>query len=137
MEESSNGAENTMNKIKITSKEKEFEGIVEEKVVTPFGNSAHINVGRKHSGKYLPVIIPAKPEYAWVLSEADLNLAIRECKEALKNDDSKLKHYKLEAVKNTQSKRFSLADLEQVMSILSGHSKNIPLVRRIRKAYNL
>lgn len=135
MEESSNGAKNKV-KIKITSKEKEYEGIVEEKVATPFGTSAHINIGKKHSGKVIPIIIPAHPEYAWVLPERDLTLTIQGCKEALKNDDSKLKHYKLEAVKNVQSKRFSLADLEQVVSILCSHSKNIPLARRIKSAYN-
>lgn len=125
-----------MNKIKITSKEKEFEGIVEEKVATPFGTSAHINIGKKHSGKVIPVIIPANPEYAWVLPEKDLTSTIQGCQEALKNDDSKLKHYKLEAVKNIQCKRFSLADLGQVLDILSGHSKNFPLVRKIKRVYN-
>jgi putative transposon-encoded protein len=136
VEESCNEATNTM-KVKITSKEKEYEGIVEEKVVTPFGNSAHINVGRKHSGKYLPIIIPANPEYAWVLPERDLTLTIQECKEALKNEDSKLKHYKLEAVKNIQCKRFSLADLELVLKILDENLKNKPQIKKIKTAYNL
>ena len=120
-------------KIKIISKEKEYEGSVEEKVATPFGNSAHINVGRKHSGKYLSVIIPSKPEYSWVLSEADLSLVVKECREILKNDNGELKHYKQEALKNVQSKRFSLNDLEWVLKIL----KNKPLIKKIKFVYSL
>ena len=135
MEESSNEAKNKV-KIKITSKEKEYEGIVEEKVATPFGTSAHINIGKKHSGKVIPIIIPAHPEYAWVLPERDLTLTIQGCKEALKNEDSRLKHYKLEAVKNIQCKRFSLEDLEQILDILGWHSKNISLIKKIKSAYN-
>jgi len=138
MEESSNGAENTMNKIKITSKEKEYEGSVEEKVVTPFGNSAHINVGRKHSGKFLPIIIPAKPEYAWVLPEADLKEAVKRCKElSNKNPNGREEHYELGIIDNIQEKRFSLEDLKRIIAILGQDFKNTPLVKRIKSAYNL
>jgi len=34
-------------KIKVTKEIKEYDGAVEEKTVTPFGNSAHINIGNK------------------------------------------------------------------------------------------
>ena len=138
MEESSNGAENTMNKIKITSKEKEYEGSVEEKVVTPFGNSAHINVGRKHSGKVIPIIIPAKPEYAWVLPEADLKEAVKRCKEMLKKSgESRFNFNKAEAIDNIQEKRFSLEDITWIVSLLCDDLKNISLAKKIKSAYNL
>jgi putative transposon-encoded protein len=125
-------------KIKILSKEKEFEGAVEEKVVTPFGNSAHINVGKKHSGKYLPVVFPTKTDYAWVVfPEASLSQVVKECQEILKNEDSRLKHDELGAVKNIQSKRFSLADIELVVEILKKNPKNNHWVKKIKSTYNL
>jgi len=125
-------------KIKITSKEKDFEGIVEEKVATPFGTSAHINIGKKHSGKYLPVIIPAKPEYAWVLPEADLKEAVKRCKElSNKNPNGREEHYELGIIDNIQEKIFSLEDLKRIIAILGQDFKNTPLVKRIKSAYNL
>lgn len=137
MEESSNGAENKM-KIKITSKEKEYEGAVEEKVATPFGTSAHINIGKKHSGKVIPIIIPAHPEYAWVLPEKDLKEAVKRCKElSNKNPNGREEHYELGIIDNIQEKRFSLEDLKRIIAILGQDFKNTPLVKRIKSAYNL
>lgn len=127
-------------KIKITSKEKEFEGAVEEKVVTPFGNSAHINVGKKHSGKYLPIVFPTKTDYAWVVFPlSSLGQIVEECQEVLKDEDGRLKHHDLEAVKNIQSKRFSLEDLQTVVEILNRNPKpsNRALIKKIKSAYNL
>ena len=125
-------------KIKITSKEKEYEGIVEEKVATPFGTSAHINIGKKHSGKVIPIIIPTNPEYAWVLPEADLKEAVKRCKElSNKNPNGREEHYELGIIDNIQEKRFSLEDLKRIIAILGQDFKNTPLVKRIKSAYNL
>ena len=125
-------------KIKITSKEKEYEGIVEEKVATPFGTSAHINIGKKHNGKVIPIIIPAHPEYAWVLPETDLKEAVKRCKElSNKNPNGREEHYELGIIDNIQEKRFSLEDLKRIIAILGQDFKNTPLVKRIKSAYNL
>lgn len=126
-----------MPKIKITKEIKEYEGTIEEKVVTPFGNSAHINVGKKHTGKILPIIIQSDPEYKWILSDIDLKEVVKECKRLLKNEKGRFKFYKVSALKNIQSGKFNMGDLVWVVSILEKSSKNILLVKRIKSTYNL
>ena len=123
-------------KIKITTKEKEFEGVVEEKVATLFGTSAHINVGKKHTGKIIPIIIPAKPEYSWVLTKEDLKLVVHRCKEIVKKDDSRTRHYKVNAIDNIQAKRFSMEDLIWVVTILGQDLRNAPLIKKINSTYS-
>jgi len=123
-------------KIKITKEIKEYEGEVIEKVVTPFGNSAHINVGKKNTGKIMPLINLTNPEYKWVLSSTDLKKVVQECKRLLKKDTSKLKHYKEGAVKNIQD-RFMLEDLRKVIDILNEDSANNSLIKSIKSTYEL
>lgn len=125
-----------MSKIKITKEIKEYEGNVEEKVATPFGTSAHINVGKKHTGKIMPLISPSNPEYKWVLSKDDLKKVVKECKRILDKEVGKLKHYKEQAVKNIQNK-FLLSDLAKVVEILNKDKKNSSLVKKIKKTYTL
>ena len=127
-----------MSKIKITSKEKEFEGTVEEKVATQFGCSAHLSVSKKHSGKVIPIIIPAHPEYAWILSEKDLKQVIDACKIILQSStETKVTFFKNEAIKNIQEKRFSLENLKWIIAILEQEPKNASLVKKINSAYGL
>ena len=127
-----------MSKIKIVSKEKEFEGTVEEKVATQFGCSAHISVSKKHSGKVIPIIIPAHPEYAWILSEKDLKQVIDACKIILQSStETKVTFFKNEAIKNIQEKRFSLENLKWIIAILEQEPKNASLVKKINSAYGL
>jgi len=138
MEGSSNGAENTMSKIKIVSKEKEFEGTVEEKVATQFGCSAHISVSKKHSGKVIPIIIPAHPEYAWILSEKDLKQVIDACKDVLQSQtETKLTFFKNETIKNIQEKRFSLDELIKIIGILEQKYQYQKLAKKIKLVYGL
>ena len=123
-------------KIKITKEIKEYQGTVTEKVVTPFGNSAHINVGKKNTGKIMPLINLTTPEYKWVLSSKDLKKVTQECKRLLKSDTSKLKHYKKGAVENLQD-RFMLEDLRKVLDILKEDKANNQLIKSIKSTYNL
>ena len=127
-----------MSKIKIVSKEKEYEGTVEEKVATQFGCSAHLSVSKKHSGKVIPIIIPAHPEYAWILSEKDLKQVIDACKIILQSStETKVTFFKNEAIKNIQEKRFSLENLKWIIAILEQEPKNASLVKKINSAYGL
>lgn len=125
-----------MTKIKITKDIKEYEGNVEDRVATPFGNSAHINVGKKHTGKILSVIAPTNPKYKWVLPKSDLNRVVKKCGKILEKDNGKLKHYKKELVKNLQDS-FSIGDLYKVIDILKKDKKNISLVKTIKTTYGL
>jgi len=125
-----------MAKIKITKEIKEYDGIVEEKVATPFGNSAHINVGKKHTGKIMPIINLTNPEYKWVLSMDDFKKTVKGCNEILKEENGKLKHYKEEAVKNLQF-RFTLGDLAKVIDILKKNKANNSLIKTIKNTYGL
>lgn len=123
-------------KIKVTKEVKEYQGTITEKVATPFGNSAHINVGKKHTGKIIPIIDLTNPEYKWVLSSEDLKKVVQECKRLLKSDTSKLRHYKEGAVKNLQD-RFVLEDLKKVLDILKKNKANSSLIKSIKSTYGL
>jgi putative transposon-encoded protein len=123
-------------KIKITKEIKEYDGAVEEKVVTPFGNSAHINVGKKHTGKIMPVINLSNPEHKWVLSISHLKKVVTECKRLLEKDEGKLKHHKEEAVKKLQF-RFTMGDLSKVVDILKQNKANNSLIKTIKNTYGL
>lgn len=127
-------------KIKVISKEKEYEGIVEEKVVTPFGTSGHINVGKKHTGKIMPVINLTNPEYKWVLSKEDLKNTIDACIDILKNKnlviDSKLIHYQSAIIQKLKD-RFLIEDLSKVIEILKENSGNEYLIKRIKETYSI
>lgn len=123
-------------KIKVTKEIKEYEGIFEEKVVTPFGTSAHIVVSKKHTGKILPLINPTECEYKWILSTEELKKVTEECKRLLKKEDGKLTHYKKNSIESIQN-RFHIEDLTRVIDILKQDKGNIPLINKIRKTYNL
>ena len=123
-------------KIKITKEIKEYEGTVAEKVATPFGNSAHINVGKKHTGKVMSVIDPSNPKYKWVLPSKDLKKVTQECRRLLKSDTGKFGHLKEGSVKNLQD-RFTLKDLSKVIDILKRNKVNNPLIKTIKSTYGL
>jgi putative transposon-encoded protein len=123
-------------KIKITTKEKEFEGEVIERTVSPSGNSAHIPFARKHIGKNVNVIVPSDASYSWVLTREDLKLVVHRCKEIVKKDDSRTRHYKVNAIDNIQAKRFSMEDLIWVVTILGQDLRNAPLIKKINSTYS-
>jgi putative transposon-encoded protein len=125
-----------MPKIKVTKEIKEYEGNVEEKVATPFGTSAHINVGKKHTGKIMPLITPTNPEYNWVLPSTDLTKVERECNKILSKETGRLVHLKKQAVKKLAD-RFFIEDLAKVIKILSKDKKNASLIKKIKQTYSL
>lgn len=124
-------------KLKITNQTKEVEGKIENKVVTPFGNSAHIPISRKHSGKILPVIFPEETIFSWILSNEDLEKIIKAYNKILDTEDNRLKHHKRNAIKNLKSKRFSERDLHTVLTMLKKDSKNKSLIKKLNKFYSL
>ena len=123
-------------KIKVTKELQEYEGTVEEKVATPFGTSAHINVGKKHTGKVMAMISPSNPQYKWVLPNEDLKQVVTNCKKILAKEGGRLKVYKEEMVENIQGK-FAIEDLAKVLDILKKDKENISLIKKIKQTYNL
>ena len=123
-------------KIKVTKEIQEYNGTVEEKVATPFGTSAHINVGKKHTGKIMGVISPSNPQYKWVLPSEDLKQVVKECTKIIKAENGKFEHYREQLVKNIQDK-FSIGDLAKVVDILKKDKKNASLVKKIKQTYGL
>lgn len=123
-------------KIKVTKEIKELEGNLEEKVATPFGNSAHINVGKKHTGKVLSIIEPANPDYKWVLPPRVLVTVLSECKQILSQDTGRLVFLKMKAV-NSLGGTFKIEDLSKVLDILKKKKSNHKLIMLIKKTYNL
>ncbi len=126
-----------MKKIKITGKTLEIEGEVENKIVTPTGNSAHINIQKKHIGKNLKVIYPKNVKYSWIFSNEDLSNVVKICNDYLLNKvDQKMDFDKRGSVKNIQNNTFSLHDLYQVTEMLKevGEKK---ILKKILKAYSI
>ena len=124
-------------KIKVTKEVKELQGSIIEKVATPFGNSAHINVGKKHTGKFLSIIEPENPEYAWVLSKEDLKKTIALCNKVLDTEDNKLTQVKRNRVNDLKDRRFEVGSLYTVIGLLEKVKGENPLLKLIKKTYNL
>lgn len=123
-------------KIKISNKVQELEGNVIEKVATPFGNSAHLNIGKLHTGEVMKVISENVPEYEWILSKTALAEVQKECGKILAKEEGRLKHLKVQAVNNL-SKRFDLSELTKVTDILAKDKRNKSMIKTIKKTYNL
>ncbi len=126
-----------MAKIKITEKEIEIEGTVEEKKVTPFGTSAHIPVSKKHSGKYVSVVVPSKSKYFWLLTSGELKEINIVVDKIIEKKDSKLHHYRLGCLKNINQTKFHLGDLQKVYELLKESKNHKHLVKKLKEAYNL
>lgn len=121
-----------MPKVKITKEIKELEGDVVEKVVTPFGTSAHIGFSKKHTGKYVDIVIPKEPSYSWILSKEELKTFTDGAKEII--EDGKLRVHELDRVNRLKKLRFSLADLDYLCILLEEKNKCSVITKKIRKA---
>lgn len=126
-----------MEKIKVTSKEKEFVGSITEGKVTPFGTSAHISFPKKHTGKIVNVITPANPDYVWVLSDIVKEKVVNACEKIITKEDGRLEKHRLDILRNIQEPRFKLNDLIKVIEILKKSTKHKYLISKIKKVYNL
>ena len=126
-----------MTKIKIIEKETEIEGTVEEKKVTPFGTSAHIPVSKKHSGKYVNVVVPTKSKYFWLLTDVELKEVNLVVNKIIEKKDGKLHHYRLGALSNINQTKFYLEDLQKIYELLKESKNHKHLVNKLKKAYNL
>lgn len=124
-------------KIKIASKEREYDGSIVEKAVTPFGTSAHIPFSKEHTGKFVNVIVPTEPKYAWVLTAEEKKTIVRVCKALLSGrKETKEAFYYHEAVNNLSKNKIELDDLNKVYVLLEEGGK-IVLAKRMKNAYNL
>ena len=122
-------------KVKVTKEIKELEGNLVEKVATPFGTSAHINVGKKHTGKVMSYVVPEIPEYEWVLSENDLKKTQSICKKLLKDKEGKLVQVERNLIAEL-SGRFNVESLYAIERWLKETSKGKVLLRKIKKTYD-
>ena len=126
-----------MAKIKITEKEIEIEGTVEEKKVTPFGTSAHIPVSKKHTGKYVNVVVPSKSKYFWLLTDVELKEVNIVVNKIIEKKNGKLHHYRLGALQNINQTKFYLEDLQKVYELLKESKNHKHLVKKLKETYNL
>ncbi len=123
-------------KIKITKQEKEIEGTIKEGFVKPFGTSAHIPFNKEHIGKAVPVIIPTKSEYVWLLKEFERKKLIDVVKKIIIEEDGKLEHYRLELLEDLSKDKFNLDSLIKVIDILEREGKEKEIIRKVKKLYN-
>jgi len=123
-------------KIKVTKEVQELEGIIEEKVATPFGTSAHINVGKAHTGKVTHLVIPNNPEYEWVLSKEDLKRTIDICNKVLNKQEGQTIQLKRNMIKDL-NKRFTLQSLHLAVELLGEVKGASSLATKIKKTYKL
>lgn len=129
-----------MTKIKVISKEREIEGTIISKNVTPFGTASHIILAKKEIGKVVDVVIPKKAKYIWTLTAEQLQGVVNICNKIIENHNSKKKVYEQEAIANIQEKKFDLENLDIILDILSKNNKSPQtdsLIKRIKEFYNL
>jgi putative transposon-encoded protein len=125
-------------KIRVTDKVKEIEGQIIERVVTPFGTSAHIPFSKQHVGKIVSVIVPEESEYTWVLSKKELDEVIKASDKVLKSQkESRLTFFKRGCINHLKDKIFSYDDLIKVLGILEESKNYKVLAEKIRKTYSL
>ena len=121
--------------IKIIKQEKEIEGTLEEGSVKPIGTSAHIPFSKKHLGKIVPVIIPNKPKYFWLLKESEKKKIISEARKIIIEEDGKLEHFRLGLLEDLEEDKFNLISLLKIISILESKNKEKDITTKIRKLY--
>ena len=128
-----------MTKIKITKEIKELDGEVIEKPVTPFGTSAHIPFGKKHTGKVVNVVVPTGAEYVWVLSAEDLKTVQNACNKVLreKYKESRVTFHLKNNVLNLGSPKFSFDDLIKTYSILKKDKRYHKITKKLKYLYAL
>jgi len=124
-------------KIKITEKEKEIQGTIKEGILKPFGSSSHFITNKKHRGKYVNIIIPEKAKYGWLLSEFERDEIIKTCIKIAKQENGKLKKYKIQAIENLRNVKFNLDDLIKTLEILEKSEKHKQIIAKIKEAYDL
>ncbi len=122
-------------KIRITKQEKEIEGSLEEGFVKPIGTSAHIPFSKKHLGKIVPVIVPKKPKYFWLIKESEKKKIISEARKIIIEEDGKLEHFRLGLLEDLEGNNFDLISLLKIVSILENKEKEKEITKKIRKLY--
>jgi len=126
----------SMTNIKITSKIEELEGEIINGKVTPFGTSAHIPFSKKHIGKKIKIIIPEEPNYIWILSDKDKQLALKSAEKYIKEQNGKFEHHRLGVLDNIKENDFNIDDLLKLIRFLI-ESGNQSIGLKIKKIYNL
>ena len=122
-----------MTKIKITEKEIEIEGKIEDGKVTPFGSSAHIPFGKTHRGKIVKIVIPTKTKYIWLISMRERNRLLKIAKKNIENKDGKLEHYRLSLIEELKEDTFDIDSLIKVLKFVP----NFKLISKIKELYDL
>ena len=124
-------------KLKIVKEEKEISGVIVEKAVTLFGNSAHIPFAKQHTGKIVNVVVPDDPKYVWVLPTEDKKKIIKVCTDILKKKkETKMSSFYKSAVKSLSEKYLEIEDLQKILILLddAGEKK---LSWKLKNTYNL
>ena len=122
-----------MTKIKITEKEIELEGTLEDGKVTPFGTSAHIPFKKKHTGKVVSVVVPVKPKYIWLISKTERDTLLKIAKKNIQVENGKLEHYRLQLIDDLEHEKFNIDSLIKILDFIP----NKKLVSKIKSLYNL
>ena len=122
-----------MPKIKIIEKEIEIEGTIEKGNVKPFGTSSHIPFTKKHLGKVVKVVVPIKPKYVWLISKEEKNKLLKYAKKNIEKENGKLKHYRLQSLRDLEKTEFDLDSLVKVLDFF--HDKE--LIKKINSLYGL
>ncbi len=125
-------------KIKITEKQKEFEGVVIEGKVTPFGTSSHIPFRKEHTGKIVNVIVPGEPVYIWLISKIEKDKLLKTAKKIISKENGKLEHYRKLLIDDLEDgDRFSISSLIKVIRLLEEYKLEKLLIKKIKKIYNI
>lgn len=122
-------------KIKITKQEKEIEGTIEEGTVKPFGTSAHIPFKREHLGKAVPVIVPTKPEYIWLLKEFERKKLIDTAKKIIIEENGRLEYHRSKLLEDLSKDKFNLDSLIKVIALLEKKGKEKEIINKVKKLY--
>lgn len=126
-----------MSKIRISKKEIEIEGEVQEGMVKPFGSAGHLVISKKHRGKYANVVLPDEARYGWLLSDKERKEISAVCSKIVKQQGGKLERIKLQTIDNIKNVKFSWSDLIKVYDILKKSKKHKHLVAKLKESYNL
>jgi len=126
-----------MSKIKITSKEQIIEGNLIDNVVKPFGNSAHIPISKKHTGKKIGVVVPEEPFYAWVLNKEKGKRFLAKAKQLNKRKGGKLEFHTRECIQRIEEGNFKIEDLEKIYELIAEAEPKNLIIKELKRVYNL